>query len=869
MILVSRAMGQKSHILFAVGAIAIITIQPAQADSDISRIQDIIHPQQSAALLAQDPGVTVVQVTGVKANPTDKGVEVILQTTLGQQLQVVNRSAGNSFIVDIPNAQLRNKSGDAFTFRSQKPVEGITQITATNLDANTIRVTVTGEAGLPIVELFDSPDEGLIFGVASVVSTPQQPQTSQTPEQEQPTSETQPEQEASAEDDEPIELVVTGEQDGYSVRDSSTATKIDTPLRDIPQSIQVIPQQVIRDQNITQLQDAIRNVPGVNVFTPPSFPTANVSIRGFLVGAFSGNYLRDGLREPSQTTFDFSNIERVEVLKGPASVLFGRGLPGGTVNLITKQPLSDPFYTVDATIGSYDFYRSAVDLSGPLNDSGSVLYRLNAAYKNAGSFVDFLENEYLLVAPVVSLAIGEKTKLTLEGEYIDSTTNSTNLGIPADGTVLPNQNGKIPRNRNVNEPSAFNELTLGRVGYRFEHQFSDNWSLQNAFRAVFERNEQELYLPTSLASNNRIVNRLAIKDRRLESDSYDLSVDLAGKFSTGSIEHQLLIGTTLSFDRTTDQSFRGTAAPLDLFNPVYNSTVGSLSRASDATKTDSLGIYIQDQIKLVENLKVLLGVRFDTFKQTTENLVANTELEQSDNAFSPRFGIVYQPITPISLYASYTRSFSPVTGIAFGDNSFQPERGTQYEVGVKADLNNQLSATLAFYDIIRSNVTTADNRPGVPPGFSIQTGEQRSRGIELSLAGEILPGWGIFAGYAYNDARITKDNTFAVDNRVNNAPEHTFNLWTTYEIQQGSLQGFGVGAGFFFVGDRQGDLGNTFTVPSYFRTDAALFYRRDRFRAQINFRNIFDVDYFESAANRARLFAGEPFTVQGTISWEF
>ncbi|MBR8836533.1 MAG: TonB-dependent receptor [Stigonema ocellatum SAG 48.90 = DSM 106950] len=215
----------------------------------------------------------------------------------------------------------------------------------------------------------------------------------------------------------------------------------------------------------------------------------------------------------------------------------------------------------------------------------------------------------------------------------------------------------------------------------------------------------------------------------------------------------------------------------------------------------------------------------------------------------------------------YVRSFNPVFASVLNNTStlFEPERGTQYEVGVKADLNNRLSGTLAFYDLTRTNVVV----PTPNPLLSLQTGEQRSRGVELSLAGEILPGWNIIAGYAYTDAEITKDTTFPVGNILSNVPKHSFNLWTTYEFQRGPLQGFGFGAGFFFVGDRQGDLTNTFELPSYFRTDAAIFYKRGQFRAALNFRNLFDVDYFESATGRFNVYPGDPFTVQGTISVSF
>ncbi|MDM9382159.1 TonB-dependent siderophore receptor [Chlorogloeopsis sp. ULAP01] len=845
----------------------------------IRQLSEIERPSTSAQMLVQSPAPQtapsseVVQVTGVKANPTDKGVEVILQTTVGEQLQITNRSTGNSFIADIPNAQLSLPSGEAFTFRSDKPVAGITEITVINFDANTIRVTVTGEAGVPTVELFDSPDEGLIFGITTATTSAQQPQ------QQNPTppaaplplprgGEGSPQPETpSAEGDEPIELVVTGEQDGYRVRDSSTATKTDTPLRDIPQSIQVVPQQVLRDQQVNRLEDALRNVSGITPATGIYGLLNTFNIRGFSTA--EGNILRDGLRDSnSGGIIELPNIERVEVLRGPASVLYGYGNPGGTINLVTKQPLREPFYFIDATIGNYDFYRGAIDLSGPLNNSKNVLYRLNAAYTSSGSFIDFFDSDYLGISPILNFAIGKRTNLTLEGEYVD-TNNEWYAGVPAIGTVLPNSNGEIPRTRNYGEPSDYIDQSVSRIGYRLEHQFSDNWSLRNAFRVTFIRYTDNITIPISLRSDNRTLNRLYREYDTGNFDDYVLTTDLVGKFSTGSIEHQLLVGVDLGRYSTRIAINSAAAAPLDLFDPVYNRPLlNPLTRSSDLNNIrDSLGIYVQDQVTLAENLKLLLGLRFDAFEQRNENLLRDTKINQSGDAFSPRLGIVYQPLPPISLYASYARSFTPTIGNAFDGSVFQPERGTQYEVGVKADLNDQLSATLAFYNLTRSNVLTTDP---LNPGFSIQRGEQRSRGIELNVGGEILPGWNIFAGYAYTDAQITKDEDDRLaDNLLNNVPEHAFNLWTTYQIQKGDLQGLGFGLGFFFVGERQGDLANTFEVPSYLRTDVAIFYTREQFRVALNFKNLFDVEYFENAFNNVRLFSGQPFTLQGTLSWQF
>ncbi|MBC1220820.1 TonB-dependent siderophore receptor [Nostoc sp. UCD121] len=836
--------------LFLTGIFFLVEIQATWAETADSN--------RSAQILVQSPTSTseIIPVTGVKANPTEKGVEIIFQTSKGEQLQITNSSTGNNFIADIPNAQLRLPNGDGFTFRSEKPVVGITEITVTNFDAQTIRITVVGENSLPAVELFDD-NEGLIFGVTSSAIAAQ-------PQPEKPASETPQEQPAAQQDDQ-IELVVTGEEDGYRVQETTTGTKTDTPLRDIPQSIQVVPQQVLRDQQVTRLDDALRNVPGVNQnfnFGPFTF----YSIRGF--DATETNLLRDGLIDTlAGQVSELSSIERVEVLKGPASVLFGLGNPGGSINLISKRPLSEPFYTIDATIGSYSFYRGAVDLSGALNDSKTVLYRLNLAYRNSGSSVDFFDGESLNISPVISVAIGEKTNLSLEAEYI-KTSDRYASGVPVIGSLLPNPNGKVSRNLNLIEPSDKIEQTITRLGYRIDHKFNENWSLNNAFSFAFRDLDQRRTDSRGLEPDNRTWLR-SFSESSSENRNYAMSTNLIGKFATGSIQHQLLFGFDLNrFDNFNPVIPSFEAASIDIFNPVYGNPRGAniISSEGFRQQTNSLGIYLQDQVALTDNLKVLLGGRFDVIDRKYEDLVSNTESSGTDSAFSPRFGIVYQPIPAISLYTSYTSSFTPPGGSYFFgvDSSFKPERGNQYEAGVKADLNDRLSATLALFDLTRTNVTTEDpNRPN----FSIQVGEQNSRGVELNLAGEILPGWNIFAGYAYIDARITKDNTLTPGNRLSNSANNSFNLWTSYEIQKGNLQGLGAGIGLFFVGDRA-NFGNTYTVPSYLRTDAAIFYNRDRFRVALNFKNLFDIDYFESSLGN-RVYYGQPFTVQGTVSWHF
>ncbi|MFQ4146035.1 TonB-dependent siderophore receptor [Chlorogloeopsis sp. ULAP02] len=863
---------------------AIIAAQPGWTQEkipNIPQLSDIELPATRAQMLVQQstptnppatPGKVVV-ITGVKANPTAQGVEVILETTQGEQLQVTNRSAGNNFIVDVSGGQLQLPSGKAFTFKSEKPIEGITQITVTNIDANTVRVTVVGEKALPAVELFDD-NVGLIFAVESTATAAQNPTPPTAPLPSPREEEGEESEEPTAQQDEPIELVVTGEQDGYRVPDTSVGTRTDTPLRDIPQSIQVVPQQVLRDRQARTITDGLENVSGVNTIGYGSNSTRDYfTIRGF--EAFAA--LVNGLPDPQITNdASFFNVERLEVLKGPASVLYGdsaSGGIGGTINFVTKQPLRDPFYEVSATIGSYNDYQGTIDLSGPLNDSRTVLYRLIAGYRSNETFIDFNDARIFAVAPSLSFSLGENTDLIFEGDVtIQERIGQTPNGLPAVGSVLPNPNGKVRRSFSPTGPSEDIQTINGRVGYRLEHRFNENLKLRNAFRYTFAGGDNEgvpLIFPASLEADNRTLNRIAtIPLSSGLANTYYLDTNLLGQFSTGSINHQLLVGFSLSRDESRNNfAFGVPLIPVDIFNPVYDQTFASPDPSTDSFRTrDTLGIYLQDQITLAENLKLLLGGRVDIFEERTTDRLANTETSQSDTAFSPRVGIVYQPIAPISLYASYSQSFTPTIGTSARGETFQPGRGTQYEVGIKADLTSRLSTTLAFYDLTRSNVTTTDPDN---PNFSVQTGEQRSRGIELDISGEILPGWNIIGGYAYTDARVTKDNTIPVGNRLYSAPNHAFNLWTTYRIQTGDFRGLGFGLGFYYVGEVAADLANTLELPSYFRTDAAIFYERDQFRAALNFRNLFDVEYYTAWGSGENVYLGNPFTVQGTISWKF
>jgi iron complex outermembrane receptor protein len=395
---------------------------------------------------------------------------------------------------------------------------------------------------------------------------------------------------------------------------------------------------------------------------------------------------------------------------------------------------------------------------------------------------------------------------------------------PADFGTLAFDTGVVDilTDRITNNPDDTIEKTYLNFGYNLEHRFNKNWKLRNSFRFLNDRYDYSvLALPFVFNEETGILDR-AWADQFSEASYLNLYTNVEGKFNTGSIQHNLLFGVDLSrgqADSATTFDFFS-VVPLDIFNPDYSlppkPDANSLDPFFDnKLKSDRLGVYLQDKIDLLDNLIFLAGVRYDTVEQTLTDNLTEIETVQEDDAVIPRLSLVYQPIEPISLYASYSESFTPNESVAEDGSFLEAETGKGFEVGVKGEIiPNRLAATIAYFDITKQNVATAD--PNVPFA-SIATGEQQSQGIELDLTGEILPGWNIFASYAYIDAEITEDRIVEnLGNRLAGVPEHSASLWTSYEIQQGSLKGLGFGAEFNFVGERQGDLDNSFAVDSYF-----------------------------------------------------
>jgi iron complex outermembrane recepter protein len=794
-------------------------------------------------LLAQ---TNLTRVKGVEVNQTNQGLEVILKTAAeSQRLVPLILPEGNKLVIDILDANL------AFGIRNgvtkNNPAPGIKSVNLAKVDESSIRLTITGESKTPRAEIVPSR-QNLVLSVTPEGSTVQ----------------TKP--------DEEIEVIATGEaeEDDYNVPDATTATRTDTPLRDVPQSIQVIPQKVIEDQKITRISDALRNVSGVT----PQRGFANLIEQFNIRGFDNSKILRNGLTiDGDDSTIAPNVVDRVEVLKGPASVLYGQAQPGGVVNYVTKKPLREPLYHLEFTAGSFGFIEPAIDLSGPLTEDKKLAYRFNLSYQNDGNFRDFVDSEILTIAPVISYQFSEDTSLSFEYEYLES--NQTfDDGLPINPVIF-----ELPREQFLGEPDDFFDTITHSFYLTLDHRFNEKIKLHSGFSAQISDGSSAAFRLSEIDSETNQLNRF-FSELESSGDNYAWQTDLISEFKTGSIEHQLLAGFELArssndgdtadfFDEETDISL-----PINVLDPEYATPIpenrSSFFNSEDTVST--VGLYLQDQVTLLSNLKLLVGGRYDfanSENNSFENFdgeIASTSNEFNNEAFSPRVGLVYQPIKPVSLYTSFSRSFVPNNSTTSEGELIDPERGTQYEVGVKGEFGD-FSTTLAAYEITKTNILRTDPEDD---NFSIAIGEVKSRGIEFDVAGEPVSGWNIIASLFFNNAFVSVGDEFnPEDDTLINAPGSGASLWSSYEIQKGEYKGFGAGAGLFYVGNVEAEIPNDFVIPSYVRADASLFYNRDSWKLGLNFKNLFGKEYFESSQNTALIFPGAPFTVLGSVSVEF
>jgi iron complex outermembrane receptor protein len=649
-----------------------------------------------------------------------------------------------------------------------------------------------------------------------------------------------------------------GPVEGYRAERSGTATRTDTRIRELPAAIQVVPKQVIEDQQATRMADVIENVSSVRPGSSFGNRADSFIVRGFqsFLSARDGFLSNQLFGDPG--FIDLASVERVEILKGPASVLYGLGDPGGLVNIVTKRPLREAQYELGAQTGSYEFYRAEADLSQPLNEEGTLALRVNAAYQDWGSFRDFFKrSKRAFVAPVLGWEPSASTKVLVDFEYVDQEL-PFDRGLVAVGTGVAD----VPISRYFGEAFSTFELNGQQSRYIVEHEVNSTWLLRQTGRYQESESRRFSADPRGLQADNRTLNRRA-RDQRDDADQWTLQLEAVGDFTRAYVGHKLLLGVETGRAQKGVRLATTSLAPIDIFNPVYGAqpgAFGALTPLSDQELRYS-ALYAQDQIWLGERWKLLLGLRYDDTRQTT---VSRTDTTVNDDGkYSPRAGIMYDMASWASLYAAYSRSFKPTPGTTFEGTPFEPETGKQAEVGIKADfLDRRLGITLAVYELTRQNLTTADP---ANPGFSVQTGEQRARGLELDVSGDLGSGWNLIASAAYTDAEVTRDNRFTPGNRIQGVPEVSGSLWTTYEMRTGDWQGLGFGAGLFAAGEREGDLANSFRVPGYVRADASVFYRGDGWRFTLGMKNVFGKEYIESPVSRTEIYPGAPRTVLATV----
>jgi len=653
---------------------------------------------------------------------------------------------------------------------------------------------------------------------------------------------------------------------GYRATRSATATRTDTALRDTPQAVQVVPRDVLVDQQDIRLSDALQNVSSVqpggtiqgrsDTFIIRGFRTQTYAIDGVLLNQ-AGNF--------SAVTRDLADVERIEVLKGPASVLYGRGDPGGLINIVTRQPTRAPSGDINLQAGSFGFRRVQGSVSGAIEGVEGLAARLSFAGQSDPTFRNFggRDNSRTFVAPAFAWTPAPDTRVTFLGEFT-RVDNQYDEGLVA-------RNGRVPLDnvaRYYGAPfSRYNgDASFGLL--KVEHDLNANITLREVLNAQWGGFNALASRATGLTDGNTTVTR---RETGVYSTyaSVDSQTEIVAKFDLLGFRHTVLAGVeyTNGYRRAyTTQS--ATYPSVNFLAPLPGPTIVGLQFQSDLKQKNALaGLYAQDQIDLGLGLQLLVGVRYDTGTQYYFSRVPTSRTippDQELSGTSPRVGLIYRPAEPLTLYASYATSFKPQTDNVYNAGNPRPETGELYEIGSRLDRNPDLTLSTAAFRIIRNNVAAADP---VNTGFSVITGQQRSEGVEADLAGQVLPGWKVIGGISVLDARITRDTTFAVGNRLVGAPAFSGSIWSTYQFQEGVLLGWTVGAGITYVGRRAGDLNSSYAVGGYARLDAAVFYDfGEHARFSINARNLTDRRYIEQPFNPFNNLPGAPLSVLATIT---
>lgn len=657
-------------------------------------------------------------------------------------------------------------------------------------------------------------------------------------------------------------------------KDTGTATKTDTPLIEVPQSISIVTSRDLQDRGLHAVDEAMWYVAGAS----GGVYGMDTRSEWLLVRGFQPARYLDGLALPTgtwsgQTRIEPYGMERIEVLKGPSSVNYGAMPPGGLVNYVTKRPDADMTQEVEVQVGSDDMKQVAFDIGGALNDSGTLLYRLTGLARNSDNFVDYIQDDRYYLAPALTWKPDEANELTVLARWQKADTKNGAGFLPAAGTLLPNPNGRISPSLYTGEPNTNDYVkTIAAIGYDFSHDFGGDTVFRQNVR--FEDSKVDptvMVLPNGFASNDgRTLFRYtwSIKE---DAKTFGIDNNMQWRFATGAAEHTLLAG--LDYRRLeSDYSYgfggftAGDAVTgLDAFAPVYGTMPGLVPTFAGNTlqKTGQLGLYLQDQIKINKWLLTIGGRQDWVGTDTTGNQ------HKSDDQFSGRVGVTYLFDNGFAPYASWGQSFEVVPGTeapARGGKAFDPSTGEQVEVGVKYQpASGNVLLTAAAYEIKQNNVNVIDPANS---GFTIQQGQYTSRGLELEGRWNIGRNASIYGAYAYIDSEATQTTDAThLGKQIPLQPEHAASLGGNYTITSGALSGLGFGAGVRYVGDHYGDAANAWQAPSHTLFDASAHYDFGYWRFQLNVQNLSDKEYVSTCNSGAWCYYGYPRTVTATVRY--
>ncbi|QUN32209.1 TonB-dependent siderophore receptor (plasmid) [Cupriavidus sp. KK10] len=634
-------------------------------------------------------------------------------------------------------------------------------------------------------------------------------------------------------------------------------------MREVPQSVRVLSRSLIDDIAATRLAETYNYASGVSRQNNFGGLWDNYALRGFTGNENTGaGYLVNGFAANRGYTAprDTATVERIEVLKGPASSLYGSSDPGGVINIVTRQPQFKPGQTYELEAGNQDHYRAAADVTGALGEN--VAGRLIAVAEHDGSTRDFINSKRYLLAPSVTWAFGADTLIQYTAELQRYTVPLDRGVVAVDGRL-----GAVPRSRFLGEPND-GDIRLDSQSHQLsvEHQFSDNWKGRVAM--AYRGGSLEGYSTEAsmLLADDRTLTRQR-RYRDYQSDDVSLQADVTGKFATGAVKHELLLGVDTYRFSTTQVMLRrnpSATAPnaIDIYQPVYGQAPPALLPNTDTyERQTNVGLYAQDQMQLGERWRLLAGTRFDIYNQSLDNRLRGTTTSQHQTAMSPRIGVTYLASQNLSLFANVSRSFRPNAGSDASGNAFAPEDGRAAEAGVKFDsADRRTSATLAVFDIRKRNVLTTDPNDAA---FQVAAGEARSRGIELDVAGQLGTHWRVTGNFAYTDAEITQDARLAPGTPLANIPRTSGSVMAIFEDQAPIGQRYGVGAGVRYVGKRSGDPQDSFSLPAYTLADLLAYWQYSKtVRVTLNVNNLFDRTYYTSSYSSVWVAPGAGRTVR-------